>query len=82
MSQVAIEYCYRYKESNPDAHVLWVYGGDIARFYQGYKRIAQLLELPGWDDPEDSILELVSSWLLCTTGSYLLLVENADNIEL
>ncbi len=80
-SQLAIEYCYRYKESNPDAHVLWVYGGNIARFYQGYKRIAQLLELPGWDDPEDSILELVSSWLSSTTSSYLLVVDNADNIE-
>ena len=80
-SQIAIEYCYRYKESKPNAHVLWIYGGNIARFYQGYKRIARLLELPGWDDPEVSILELVFSWLSNTTSSYLLVVDNADNIE-
>lgn len=80
-SQLAIEYCYRYKESNPDAHVLWVYGGNVARFYEGYKRIAQLLELPALDDPEDSIQELVSSCLSSTTSSYLLIVDNADNIE-
>ena len=80
-SQVSIEYCYRYKESKPDSHVLWVYAGNIARFYQGYKRIAQLLQIPGWDDPEESILELVSSWLSSTTSSYLLVVDNADNIE-
>lgn len=80
-SQIAIEYCYRYKESEPDAYVLWVYGGNIARFYQGYKRIAQLLELPGWDDPEESILELVCSWLSSTKSPYLLVVDNADNIE-
>lgn len=61
--------------------MLWVYGGNIARFYQGYKRIAQLLELPGWDDPEESILELVRSWLSSTADSYLLVVDNADNIE-
>ncbi|KAL8692573.1 MAG: hypothetical protein Q9224_003928 [Gallowayella concinna] len=80
-SQIAIEYCYRYKDGIPSAHVLWVYGGTIARFYQAYKRIAQLLEIPGWDDPEASILELVSSWLSSTTDPYLLVIDNADNIE-
>ncbi|KAL8917580.1 MAG: hypothetical protein Q9208_007863 [Pyrenodesmia sp. 3 TL-2023] len=80
-SQVAIEYSYRFKENHPAAHVLWVYGGNIARFYQGYKRIAQSLEIPGWDDPEVSILELVCSWLSNTTSSYLLVVDNADNID-
>ena len=80
-SQVAIEYCYRYKECKPDAYVLWVYGGNIARFFQGYKRIAQVLELPGWDNPDESILELVCSWLSSTTNPYLLIVDNADNIE-
>lgn len=80
-SQIAIEYAYRFKERNTGAHILWVYGGNIARFYQGYKRIAQSLEIPGWDDPEESILELVSSWLSKTTSTYLLIVDNADNIE-
>ncbi|KAL8994685.1 MAG: hypothetical protein Q9169_005415 [Polycauliona sp. 2 TL-2023] len=80
-SQIAIEYCYRFKESKPDAHVFWVYGGTIARFYQAYKRIAQQLNLPGWDDPESSILELVSSWLSSTLDVYLLVIDNADNIE-
>ncbi|KAL8691623.1 MAG: hypothetical protein Q9218_003198 [Villophora microphyllina] len=80
-SQIAIEYCYRYKESRPEAHVFWVYGGNIARFYQGYKRIAQRLEIPGWDDPEESILDLVYSWLSNTTGSFLLVIDNADSIE-
>jgi len=80
-SQVAIEYCYRYKEKTSDAHVFWVYGGNIARFYQGYKRIARLLELPGWDDPEASILEIVFSWLSTTQSPFLLAVDNADNIE-
>ncbi|KAH6664653.1 hypothetical protein B0J14DRAFT_630448 [Halenospora varia] len=59
-SQVAIEYCYQFKNSDPSAHVFWVYGGNVARFYQGYKRIAQTLALPGWDDPETNILDLVS----------------------
>ncbi|KAL6714191.1 hypothetical protein ACLMJK_008686 [Lecanora helva] len=80
-SQIAIEYCYRYKKNHPNAHTLWVYGGNIARFYQGYKRIAQLLQVPGWEDPEASILELVCSWLSDTQTPYLLVIDNADNIE-
>ena len=60
---------------------MWIYGGSIARFYQGYKRVAQLLEIPGWDDPEASILEIVCTWLSNTTNPYLLIVDNADNIE-
>ena len=39
------------------------------------------MEIPGWDDPEGSILELVCSWLSSTTYSYLLVIDNADNIE-
>ena len=39
------------------------------------------MELPGWDDPEESILELVGLWLSSTTSSYLLVIDNADNIE-
>lgn len=37
--------------------------------------------MPGWDDPEESILELVCEWLSTTKSSYLLVVDNADNIE-
>lgn len=57
-----------------------MYGGNISRFYQGYKRIAQALELPSWDDPEISILELVSNWFAESQTPFLLVVDNADNI--
>ena len=39
------------------------------------------MELPGWEDPEASILELVCSWLSSTKSPYLLVIDNADNIE-
>ena len=39
------------------------------------------MDIPGWDNPEVSILELVCSWLSSTTSSYLLVIDNADNIE-
>lgn len=80
-SQIAIEYSFHFKESNPTAHVLWLYVGNIARFYQRNKRNAQSLEMPGWDDSKESVLELVCSWLSNTASSYLLIVDNADNTE-
>jgi tetratricopeptide (TPR) repeat protein len=77
---VAIEFSYRFRQANPNAHVFWVYGGNIARFYQGYKSIAQALALPSWDDPDVSILELVSAWFREAASKFLLVVDNADNI--
>ena len=79
-SQVAIEYAYRFKEAHESSYVFWVYGGSVPRFYQGYKKIAQALDLPGWDDPDVSVLDLVSQWLETTTSSYLLILDNADNL--
>lgn len=79
-SQIAIEYCYRYKLGSPNAHVFWVYGGNISRFDQGYKRIAQALELPFWDDPETSVRELVFNWFNESQTPFLLVVDNADDI--
>jgi tetratricopeptide (TPR) repeat protein len=38
------------------------------------------LELPSWDDPDVSILELVSEWFQSTSDPFLLILDNADNI--
>ena len=79
-SQVAIEYAYRFRETNPKSFVFWVYGGTLSRFYQGYKKIAERLALPGWDDPDTPILDLVSKWLNETTSPYLVILDNADDM--
>lgn len=31
-SRVAIEYCYKYRNLNLEAHIFWVHGGSRARF--------------------------------------------------
>lgn len=38
------------------------------------------MALPSWDDPETSILDLVSGWFSETTTKFLLVLDNADNI--
>lgn len=80
-SQVAIEFCYRYKELEPSTHIFWVWGGNAARFKQGYKRVAQAMALPGWNDPDVDILDLVGDWLSHPVAPYLLVLDNADNMK-
>ena len=79
-SQVAIEFAYRFKDAHQDASVFWVFGGSIPRFYEAYKKIAQGLALPGWDDPDVPIMNLVTDWLNQTTSPYLLILDNADDM--
>lgn len=79
-SQIAIEYCYRFKESNPQANVFWIYCGTAERILQAYKNIAKKLALPRWDDPKANTLEMVCEWLNNEDhGTWLLILDNADN---
>lgn len=83
-SQIAIEYAYIFRESNPEAHVFWVYAGNSARFEQGYQNIARKLAIPGWDDDNVDTLELVYEWLCDQeqSGKYLLILDNADDASM
>lgn len=79
-SQIAIEYCYRYREKNPRCSVFWVYSSTAERFNQAYKDIARRLNLPGWNDPGANTLQIVSDWLVDGTHeNWLMVLDNADD---
>jgi tetratricopeptide (TPR) repeat protein len=79
-SQIAIEYCYLFRDENPDAHVFWVYAGNSVRFEQGYQEIARRLSLQGWEDPKVDSMKLVYEWLSEeANGEWLLVIDNADD---
>jgi hypothetical protein len=82
-SQIAIQYCYKYKSEQPDSHVFWVHCGNVARFNQGYKEIARKLKLTGLHNPEIDIITTVFDWLSDDdNGSWLLVLDNADDQEM
>ncbi|KAI9774253.1 MAG: hypothetical protein M1840_004147, partial [Geoglossum simile] len=82
-SQIAIEYAYRFRNNNPNAHVFWVYAASASRFNQSYKDVARKLKLPRVDDPDVDICELVSDWFNDDgNGHWLIILDNADNSEL
>ncbi|EED13534.1 kinesin, putative [Talaromyces stipitatus ATCC 10500] len=79
-SQIAIEYTYRIRESAPSTWIFWVHGSNPTRFEQGYRNIASVAKVPGFDDPEANILQLVTKWLCDeTNGSWLMVLDNADD---
>lgn len=80
-TQIAIEYCYRFREKNPHAQVFWVHLGTITKFSQGCKTITRRLELPGWDDPQTNNLQQFYDWLNNDkNGQWLLVLDNVDEI--
>lgn len=77
-----MEYCYRYRDRHPDAHILWVYSSTFMRLEQAYQEIARKLALPRWEDPKTDTLRLVCDWLgEAGNGRWLMVIDNADDIE-
>ncbi|KAF4630282.1 hypothetical protein G7Y89_g7861 [Cudoniella acicularis] len=82
-SRIAIEYCYKFREANPSAHIPWVHGTNKARFEADYKNIARKLKIPRFDDPEIDKLTLVSEWLSDDVSTtWLLVLDNVDDSKL
>lgn len=82
-SQIAIEYCYRYKKWQPNGQVFWVHSSNRNRFAQAYKEIAKNLNLHGLDDPTIDSLQLVKEWLSDDdSGPWLMVLDNADDKDL
>jgi hypothetical protein len=77
-----MEYCYRYKDEQPEGQVFWVHSNNVARFDQAYKEIARKLKLPGLDGPDVDTLEVVTEWLSDEdNGPWLMVLDNADDKE-
>lgn len=79
-SQIATEYCYRFREGHPDARVFWVHASTTSRFKQAYKTIAHDLGLFKKDDTEANTLWRVTDWLNDEdNGRWLMILDIADD---
>lgn len=79
-SQIAIEYCYRFRRAHSTSHVFWVYCATADRFRQGYQNIARKLNSTGWDDPKLDVLQIVREWLEDENHErWLMILDNADD---
>lgn len=74
ISRIAIRCCYKFRKPSPDAYVLWVHGGNRARFESGNEDIARALDIPDFDNPKINTLQLISNWLSDGDNVFWLLV--------
>lgn len=81
-SQLAVEHSYRVRDKSPSTWVFWVHASSTTRFIEDYRKIAERVKLPGWDQPDIDILLLVYTWLCDeTNGCWLMIIDNADDEE-
>jgi len=62
--------------------VFWVHASSVARFEESYKKIAERMQLTGWNEPKADILGMVSGWLSDeNNGRWTMVVDNADSSD-
>lgn len=63
--------------------MFWVHASSLPRFEESYKTIAELLKIPGRHEQQADLFVLVKAWLSQqTNGSWLMVVDNADDESL
>lgn len=63
--------------------VFLVHASSVARFEEGYRKIAETTQIPGWENPEADILRLVHTWLSDeANGRWFMIVDNADDAHI
>ena len=81
-TQIALELAYRVKDGHPTFSVFWVPATTVENFEQAYLGIGRLLEIPGITDEKADVKVLVKQHLSQeSTGKWLLVVDNADDID-
>ncbi|KAF7540081.1 hypothetical protein G7054_g1707 [Neopestalotiopsis clavispora] len=79
-SQIAIEYAYQIRDESPETWVFWVHASNAARYEQSFRELADLVRLPGRQNSQDNIFQLVGSWLRSDkSGKWVLILDNVDD---
>ncbi|PQE28655.1 hypothetical protein CJF32_00011397 [Rutstroemia sp. NJR-2017a WRK4] len=79
-SQLAIEYAYRTRDRSPETWVFWVHASNAARFEQSFRDIANCVKIPGRQNLQANIFQLVHDWLRNDMkGKWVLILDNVDD---
>ncbi|KAF4971868.1 hypothetical protein FZEAL_9725 [Fusarium zealandicum] len=81
-SQIAIYYAHQTRQTSPNTWVFWAHASSRARFEDAYRIIADRLRLPGRENPNHNVLQLVHSWL-CNeeNGPWVMILDNVDSAD-
>ncbi|KAL8795964.1 MAG: hypothetical protein Q9195_001539 [Heterodermia aff. obscurata] len=79
-SQIALEYAYQQRNISTGLSVFWIHATNTARFVESFKRIAHECKIPGRDNPELDMLQLVRNFLEDKYEcKWLMIVDNVDD---
>ncbi|KAK1830481.1 short-chain dehydrogenase [Podospora conica] len=79
-SQIALEYCYRLRQSGIPSSIFWVNAATVSRFEESFKQIADNCGLINPIDSAASATALVQDWLQTRHKvPWLMVVDNADD---
>jgi tetratricopeptide (TPR) repeat protein len=82
-TQVALQFAYHVKETQPDCSVFWVSSVSMASFEQACLAIAEKLDILQAENSEEDPKELVKQHLSSNrAGPWLLIVDNADDLNI
>ncbi|KAK3383706.1 hypothetical protein B0T24DRAFT_645911 [Lasiosphaeria ovina] len=81
-TQVALEAAYRVHHDHVDCSIFWASAVDIMSFENAYRNIGQKLGISGIDDDDADVKSLIKTALGNSSNSWLLVIDNADDIEL
>ncbi|KAF8541724.1 hypothetical protein BDD12DRAFT_790429 [Trichophaea hybrida] len=77
-TQNVLDFIYEFKGSQ--VSVFWVHAGSTTRLEQDYRKLAELLGLPGHCDLKQDIRPVVKDWFeRPESGDWILVLDNADN---
>ncbi|KAL8313074.1 hypothetical protein RB593_007337 [Gaeumannomyces tritici] len=79
-SQLAIEFAYRTAEKTPNKWIFWIHAGTQARVEEDFQAIADVVKLPGRNQPKADVLQLVYGWLSNEqNGRWTIILDSADD---
>ncbi|ETS86513.1 hypothetical protein PFICI_00341 [Pestalotiopsis fici W106-1] len=79
-SQLAIEYAHETRQRSSDTWVFWVHASNATRYEQSFRDIADHVKIPGRDDPNKNIFQLVRDWLRGGKNrKWRLILDNVDD---
>jgi tetratricopeptide (TPR) repeat protein len=82
-TQLVIEFLFRVADKQKDCSVFWFSAVNMESLHQSYLDVARQLSIPGCEDEKADVKRLVQEYLSKeSTGRWLLVFDNADDIDM
>ncbi|KAJ5901577.1 hypothetical protein N7495_002105 [Penicillium taxi] len=82
-TQLAIQYCYWVRQKSPETWVFWIHASNAARCESSLRDLADRVKIPGRQDRNTNIFQLVGNWLQDKSiGKWIIVLDNVDDDEL